>query len=214
MKKHFYIFSLCLILLVSLSNLALASQEDIILDKIEKRLEEITSLQVNFVQEVSSGVFATIDKTKGKIYIESGDKFRIEAEDQTIVSDSIQIWIYSVENKQVKIDSVHKIDDLVRPSEYLFTFKDGYTANLSNNQDSKFENCYKIVLTSDQDDKFIREMVLYIDSTDYLTRQAQYKDINGNLVTIKFEKYKINKKIPPAIFKFKTPKGVDEVRLP
>lgn len=214
MKKMVNISTLLCLLILMIAGNAYSSEEDKILSKIENRLSEIKSLQVDFEQEVSSGVFATVDKTSGKIFMTNDDKFRIETEDQEIVSDSVLIWVYSVENKQVKIDSVSKVDDLVRPSEYLFTFKEGYQADLLPDEECNFGPCYKIVLTANDKDNFIKEMTLYIDQKNFLTQRAEYKDINGNLVTIRFNNYKIDKKIPPDIFIFKTPKGVEEIRLP
>ncbi|MBD3218474.1 MAG: hypothetical protein GF310_09380 [candidate division Zixibacteria bacterium] len=214
MRKPLHItISSAIIILLFVINLS-ASKEDDVLKKIDNRLEEIETLQVEFEQEVSSGVFATVDKTSGKIVLSNNDKFRIETEDQTIVSDSILIWVYSVENKQVKIDSVHKVDDLVRPSEYVFTFKEGYEADLLADNECDFGECFKILLTALDKDNFIKEMYLFIDPENFLTKRAEYKDINGNLVTIRFKDYKIDRKIPPEIFKFKTPKGVEEIRLP
>jgi len=214
MKTVLKYITSCLILSFILPAYLFASEEDDILSEIEKSLLEIKTLKVDFVQEVSSGVFSTIDKTKGKIYLAPGDRFRIETDEQEIVSDSILIWVYSVENRQVKIDSVHKIDDLVLPSEYLFTFKEGYEIDLLTDSVCNFGECYKIKFVSSNKDDFIREMILSIDRKHYLTRKAEYKDINGNLVTVTFDHYKIDKKIPPEIFQFKTPKGVEEIRLP
>ena len=155
-----------------------------------------------------------MDETSGKIFLTSNDRFRIETAEQTIVSDSVLIWVYSVENKQVKIDSVHKVEDMVRPSDYVFTFKEGYEADLLTDTICDFGKCYKIVLRAMDNDNFIKEMYLFIDPETYLTRRAEYKDINGNLVTIRFKDYKIDRKIPAEIFEFKTPKGVEEIRLP
>lgn len=196
------------------ASVLIASEENKILAEIEKNLQAIKTLQVNFEQEVSSGVFATIDKSSGKIYMTSGDRFRIETDEQMIVSDSVLLWVYSVENKQVRIDSVHKIEELVRPSEYLFNFKEGYSADLLEERECDFGDCYQVLLKAEGEDEFIEEMVLFIDPETSLTQRAEYKDINGNLVTIRFKKYKIDKKIPPEIFNFKTPKGVEEIRLP
>ncbi len=213
--KQLHIIAVWLIIgLVTLSSMLYASEEDKILAEIESNLKAIKTLKVDFEQEVSSGVFATIDKSSGKIYMTSGDRFRIETDEQVIVSDSILLWIYSVENKQVRIDSVHKIDELVRPSQYLFNFKEGYKADLLEDRKCDFGDCYQILLKASSEDEFIEEMKLYIDPKTSLTQRAEYRDINGNLVTIRFKKYNIDKNIPAEIFNFKTPKGVEEIRLP
>ncbi len=203
-----------LLVIIFLATVAYASQEDKLLADIEKRLKKIETLQVDFEQEVGSGVFATVDQTSGKIFLTSDDRFRIETEDQVIVSDSVLLWVYSVDNKQVRIDSIKNVDDLVRPSEYVFSFKEGYDADLLHDEECEFGPCYQIVLTSRDPDNFIKKMTLFIDAQTYLTRRAEYRDINGNLVTIRFSDYRIDKKIPPQIFQFKTPKGVEEIRLP
>jgi outer membrane lipoprotein-sorting protein len=213
--KHIQIISIWLaISLMALSSTLCASEEDKILAEIEKNLKAIKTLKVDFEQEVSSGVFATIDKSSGKIYMTSGDRFRIETDEQIIVSDSVLLWVYAIENKQVRIDSVHKIDELVRPSEYLFNFKEGYNADLLEERKCDFGDCYQVLLKATSKDEFIGEMKLFIDPKTSLTQRAEYKDINGNLVTIRFKKYNIDKNIPPDIFNFKTPKGVEEIRLP
>lgn len=214
MKQRHIILIWLIIGLVALSSTLCASEEDKILAEIENKLKAIKTLKVDFEQEVSSGVFATIDKSSGKIYMTSADRFRIETDEQVIVSDSVLLWIYSVENKQVRIDSVHKIDELVRPSEYLFNFKEGYNADLLEERKCDFGDCYQVLLKASSEDEFIEEMKLYIDPETGLTQRAEYRDINGNLVTIRFKKYKIDKDIPPEIFNFKTPKGVEEIRLP
>jgi outer membrane lipoprotein carrier protein len=192
----------------------LSSEEDRVLKAIEEKLNSIETLSVEFVQEVNSGVFATIEKTEGKIYLADGDRFRIETDEQVIVSDSVFLWVYSVENKQVKIDSVDEVEDMVKPSDYLFSFKEDYNADLTLKSECDFGECLEVVLKSKQKDNFIKQMKLYIEADTYLTHRAEYTDINGNLVTVKFDKYKLNNKIPRQIFQFKTPKGVEEIRLP
>ena len=89
-RKIIIIILIYLFISLSAGNL-LASEEDKILSTIEKRLKNIKTLKVDFEQEVSSGVFATIDKTSGRIYLAANDRFRIETDEQEIVSDSI-LW--------------------------------------------------------------------------------------------------------------------------
>ncbi|MBD3382974.1 MAG: hypothetical protein GF404_12360 [candidate division Zixibacteria bacterium] len=206
----------CLILMFTFSMVTLlhGAKEEDVLAEIEKNLNSIETLSVEYTQKVNSGVFATIDSTGGKIFLASGDRFRIESDRQTIVSDSVVLWVYSEENRQVRIDSVKNVDDLVKPSDYLFSFKKDYVADLLIEDSCDFGECFQVLLKSRQDDNFIKEMKLYIDSKTHLTRRAEYTDINGNLVTIRFDKYMLNKKLPSQLFEFNTPKGVEEIRLP
>ena len=204
--------SLLLVLLVF--NVAIAADPTELLRDIEQRYNDLTDLEVDFKQEVHSGVFSAVERTEGKMFLAKGDRFRIQTDEQVIASDGKLLWVYSKENKQVTIDKVGKTRDLVRPSDYLFTFRENYNAVLLPDSSISDETYSVILLTSQDKDQFIQRMTLYADKTDKLTRRAVYQDINGNIVEINFFNLKIDKALSPETFIFKAPKGVEEIRLP
>ncbi len=185
-----------------------------VLAQLQKRYDDLNDLEVSFEQQVHSGVFASTQKTSGKMYLARDDKFRMQTDEQTIVSDGELLWVYSKENKQVTIDKVAKTADLVRPSDYLFTFRESYSTSLLPDTILGKTECIRVKLVSDEKDEFIQRMTLFVGKEDLLTHRAEYDDINGNRVEISFKDIKIDKGLKPEIFKFKTPKGVEEIRLP
>jgi outer membrane lipoprotein-sorting protein len=44
--------------------------------------------------------------------------------------------------------------------------------------------------------------------------RVRYTDINDNTITIDFSHLQLGAEVAPERFRFKTPKGVEEVRLP
>jgi chaperone LolA len=186
----------------------------LILTGLQERYDKLSDLAVDFVQEVHSGVFAAVERTSGKMFLASGDKFRVQTDEQTIVSDGNILWVYSRENKQVTIDKVAKSRDIVRPSDYLFTFRESYTSYLLPDTTIGRVECMTILLVCDEKDEFIQQMTLYVGKEDLLTHRASYVDINGNNVIIDFSNLKVDKGLPDDVFFFETPKGVEEVRLP
>lgn len=185
-----------------------------ILQDLQNRYDTLSDLEVTFTQEVHSGVFAAVERTSGKMFLASRDRFRVQTDGQTIVSDGELIWVYSRENKQVTIDKVSRSKDLVRPSDYLFSFRESYTSSLLPDTIIDDVECLVVQLDCESGDEFIQEMTLYIAKDDLLTHRASYTDINGNRVVMNFSDIRIDSGLPKETFIFETPKGVEEVRLP
>ncbi len=211
--KNHILFAVILVAAFFIGGVQAQTSEDV-LAELQKRYDDLLDLEVSFEQQVYSGVFASTQKTSGKMYLAKGDKFRMQTEDQTIVSDGKLLWVYSKENEQVTIDRVSKTADLVRPSDYLFTFRESYSATLLPDTVLGKIECRRVELVSDEKDEFIQRMTLFVGRKDLLTHRAEYIDINGNRVEIVFKDLKIDKGLKPETFNFKTPKGVEEIRLP
>ena len=208
-----YVISSILLVLLCVPQ-GLGDDPQVILTELQERYDKLSDLAVDFVQEVHSGVFAAVERTSGKMFLASGDKFRVQTDEQTIVSDGKMLWVYSRENKQVTIDKVAKSGDIVRPSDYLFTFQESYTSNLLPDTTINKVECITIQLVCEEKNEFIQQMTLYVGKEDLLTHRASYVDINGNNVIIDFSNLKVDKGLSDDVFFFETPKGVEEVRLP
>jgi chaperone LolA len=185
-----------------------------ILQNLQNRYDTLSDLEVSFTQEVHSGVFASVERTSGKMFLASEDRFRVQTEQQVVVSDGELLWVYSRENRQVTIDKVAKSKDMVRPSDYLFSFRESYTSRLIADTVIGNIDCHVVRLDCAGADEFIQQMTLYVGKKDLLTHRASYVDINGNTVVMSFSDLKIDSGLPKETFVFETPKGVEEVRLP
>ena len=205
---------LSILLLLLWASQGSGGDPQLILTELQERYDKLSDLAADFVQEVHSGVFAAIERTSGKMFLASGDKFRVQTDEQTIVSDGKMLWVYSRENKQVTIDKVAKSRDIVRPSDYLFSFRESYTSHLLPDTTIGKVECITVQLVCGEKDEFIQQMTLFVGKEDRLTHRASYIDINGNNVIIDFSNVKVDKGLPDDLFFFETPKGVEEVRLP
>ena len=145
---------LSILLLLLFVPQGLGDDPQLILTELQERYDKLSDLAVDFVQEVHSGVFAAVERTSGKMFLASGDKFRVQTDEQTIVSDGKMLWVYSRENKQVTIDKVAKSRDIVRPSDYLFTFQESYTSNLLPDTTINKVECITIQLVCEEKDEF------------------------------------------------------------
>jgi outer membrane lipoprotein-sorting protein len=57
-------------------------------------------------------------------------------------------------------------------------------------------------------------MKVYINVGTFQIRRVVYRDLNDNKITLDFSDWKMGIKAMPDQFRFKTLRGVEEVRLP
>ena len=185
-----------------------------VISKSEQTYADAGHFSAKFLQTLSAGDFFEDETTSGTMIIGYPDRFHIESPLQTLASDGDSLWSYSVENKQVTIEAMKNLSDIVTPADYLFRFKKHYRVDSDTLLDLSGNKAYKLHLIALTEDEFVRELDLYIDSDTYLVARAAYRDPNDNLVTLDFSDWKLNIKTKPDNFRFQTPPGVEEVRVP
>ena len=213
-KLRLSLFVLPLAFLIgALGSMSAAITADELAQQVEKRYSSLKSLSADFVKVVSSEIFETENTVEGKMIFKNPDKFKIETEDETIVSDGEFVWTYSAENQQVIKNLLDRSENLFRPHRYLSDFRSEYVPQLEGEEKIGRSRCFKLLLTPEKKDLFIRRMTIWVDKENLLARRIEYKDSNDNEVTLIFQHIKANRKIKDAEFVFKAPPGVEEVDL-
>jgi outer membrane lipoprotein-sorting protein len=64
----------------------------------------VKDAKISFTQEIKFGTTGTEQSFAGRFYMKKGNKYRIEMEDQTIVTDGESVWRYTSINNQLIID--------------------------------------------------------------------------------------------------------------
>jgi outer membrane lipoprotein-sorting protein len=185
-----------------------------IAEKSEALYQRAGSFTTRFTQQVSTGGFFEDEQTSGVLLMEYPDRFRIETPEQVIACDGDTIWSYSVENKQVTIEQVDKTEDLVTPADYLFNFRENYNIAFDTTLTLNDIKTYKLLLHSKSGEDYVQSMELYVNGDTYAVSRVKYTDINDNIITIDFSDLELGTKIDSQRFRFKTPRGIEEVRLP
>jgi outer membrane lipoprotein-sorting protein len=182
-------------------------------EHVEKRYRSLKSLSADFVKVVASEIFETENTVKGKMIFRNLDKFKIETKDQTVVSNGEFIWTYSAENQQVIRNLADRSENLFKPHQYLSDFRSEYVPQLEGEEKIGRSRCFKLLLSPEEKDLFIRKMTIWVDKESLLARRIEYTDCNDNDVTLTFQHIKTNRKIKDSEFVFKAPPGVEEVDL-
>ncbi len=190
-----------------------ASAVDIV-DKSEALYSKSGPFSAKFTQTVSTGDFFDDEKIEGTLIMNYPRQFRIDTHEQVLASDGDTLWSYSAENEQVTIEAVSKSKETITPADYLFNFKQSYYLDYDSTDVIDKVRVRRVSLRSKSEDQFIRSMKVYIDATTYHIRRVVYRDLNDNKITLDFSDWKMGIKATPDQFRFKTPRGVEEVRLP
>lgn len=203
-----------IILVAFLANSALALNARELLEKSRQLYVDAGAFSAKFQQTVSSGDFFDDEETTGMLLMVYPDKFRIDTPEQVITCDGDSLWSYSAENKQVTIDAVTNVDDFVTPADYLFEFREKYQVAGDSLDLVDSAGVFQLSLRAKDSDHFVQTLQLFIDSRNYAVRNVVYDDINDNRISIEFFDLKLNLKLEAGRFRFQTPSGVEEVRLP
>jgi len=180
---------------------------------LEKKLEQMKTLRVSFVQKVSYSWYPKPDISKGFFYAQKGGKFRIEYEQperMIIVSDSKNILIYYPQEKSAIIDRVENNRSAV--VEALFLLSKPLSEVFEPIGEIKNGRSTTLVLKPRlKDDEFYR-VYLEVDE-EYNVKSLKVEDKEGTTTTVEFLSMSSNFSPSEDLFKIKLPQGVKVKKL-
>ncbi|MFH1334878.1 MAG: outer membrane lipoprotein carrier protein LolA [Candidatus Zixiibacteriota bacterium] len=186
---------------------------DELASQVEKRYRSLSDISMDFTKVTRSEIFEKPSLVQGKMLLKNPDKFRIETKDEIIVCDGKYVWDYSVENEQVMKNLVGKSESMFKPNQYLSDFRTDYVPSLIGEEKIDKIPCFKLLLSSKQEDALIRKMTIWVDKQNYLARKIEYKDSQDNDIVLEFKHIKVDRKIKDTEFVFQAPPGVEELDL-
>jgi len=180
---------------------------------VESKYRNLKSVSMVFTKEVKSGNFEAKEKGKGKIWMKNSDKFRIDSDQEQIISDGKIVWIYSRENKQVTKNRKEKVKNILDFGQYFADFDSNYETTLKGKEKILDLPCLILELTPKKENELIAKLFLWVESKTYLIRKIEYFDINDNHISLLFNQISPNAKISDSKFSFRLPQGVELVDL-
>lgn len=206
--------SYVVILVLLLFSFAIADEAEDVLEKVQDRYEQIEFLKIEFEQVNKFRLSGIENHSSGIMYIARDDRFRLESDQQTIITDGNKIWSYSPINKQLIIDLTKMDKHTIMPRELLFSYGNRYYANLIKSYKEKGDLWYLIKLTPKPDYKSaINSTKIWVNSKNWMVYKIEYLDMNDNTTTYIVNKVEMPKKINPEIFQFKAPENTKIIDL-
>ena len=182
-------------------------------EQLSHRYEMIDDAVVQFEQHVKFG-FSNIEQSfNGTLKMKKPKHYRIESENQTIVTDGKTVWAYSKENNQVIVDNYKENSNSISPEEFMLNLPANYYASLLGYEKQSTGNVILLKLIPKDDRSFAKSVKMSIEEDGWMVRNIVILDVNESETTYKVKDIKLNTNIKDKIFTFDTPEGAEVVDL-
>jgi outer membrane lipoprotein carrier protein len=173
-----------------------------LLDEVSNKTKSCKSIKVDFSYTMENKQ-AKINESKSGTLLISGDKYRLTAAGQTVISDGTTIWTYIKESNEVQINTLDNKDDAMTPSKLLTSYNSNYKSRIIKNKNIKDPNIESVELLPNKSKNFTKA-VLTIDKTLKQVKGFALYDKNGNTFTYKVLKYLTDVPVRDSDFTFDT----------
>lgn len=184
-----------------------------ILDRLRKKYDGVKDAAVTFTQQVTFGATQSEASFGGTLLLRKGGKYRVETDQETIVTDGASIWSYNKSTHQLFIDRYRDDPLAVSPDKVLVDVAGRYTASLVGTEGEGKEALTVLKLIPRERKARIRWMKVWVDTDAWLLRRVQVFDLGENLTTYSVRDARLNAGVPDSAFTFPTPAGADVIDL-
>jgi chaperone LolA len=200
-------------ILVLISGFCYAQSGKEIIESLRKKYASIDDAVVKFEQTVKYGVSKFEQSFSGTFYFKKKNKYRIETDQQIVVTDGVTSWLYSKVNNQVIIDKYREDKDTSSPEKFLLSISDEYIPVILRTERNEGKKIYILKLTPRDENSSIESAKIWIVEGDLKITRVEITDISGTVTTYSVKSIKINSGVEDSIFKFSIPSGVKVVDL-
>ena len=200
-------------LLVLISGFCFAQSGKEIIESLRKKYASIDDAVVKFEQTVKYGVSKFEQSFSGTFYFKKKNKYRIETEQQIVVTDGVTSWLYSKVNNQVIIDKYREDKDISSPEKFLLSISDEYIPVILRTERNEGKKIYILKLTPRDENSSIESAKIWVVEGDLQITRVEITDISGTVTTYSVKSIKMNSGVEDSIFKFSIPSGVKVVDL-
>ena len=185
-----------------------------VLEKVQETYANVNDAIAEFTQTVSLK-YAKIEQTfSGTVMMKKGNKYRIESQEQTLVTDGTTVWAYSPVNKQVLIDVYKENPNTFSPEKFLVGLPKNFRAALIDESGPDTHTAYALKLSPKSGtDKFVKSLKVWIDDTDWSVRSVEYVDMNETRTVYTLKDVRFNTGIPNDRFIFAVPEHVEIIDM-
>ena len=191
-----------LVLLLFLYPLLTFSQDQkaqSILKELSKKTSSYQTIEAHYTNLFTSEIAKVNETKKGIIYVK-GNAFKLETDDQLIISDGETNWIYLIDENEVSISEGND-DEMLNPSTIFRMYEKGYKHKYVGDDGKN----YIIDLYPNESGPFTK-IVMKINKSKLEINSFTMIDKHGSLFTYIIDKFIANKELSDDFFKFDSSK--------
>lgn len=183
-----------------------------VIKKMREKYKNAKTLFIDFKEISRFSLTGTQTEVSASLYIEDMNQFRLESEDQIVVSNGETFWRYNKIENQVLIDYAKKGDQEILVNDILSDKTENYYTQLIQEYKEDGKKLYVIKLTPKPDsDSFFQEIKVWVVDKSWAIKKIIYTDYNENETEFQIEKIELNKELPLTMFTFEAPEGSEVV---
>jgi chaperone LolA len=192
-----------LLVLVPIS-FALSIDAREIIENVQERYDDLKDVTISFQQSVRFRVSRVEQSVQGSLYFKKPNKYRIETDERTVVTDGKTSWSYNQKNRQVVIDTYKPDAHGLSPERLLLQYPKEYYSTLVGEEQVGKLKCHVLKLTPKEDNSFATALKIWV-SKDWYIRKVEVTDINGAVTTYVINALSVDQKLPDSRFEFQIP---------
>ena len=194
------------LLTVAFTGQARAQDADAVLDRLRERFETTDALRARFSQTVGA------QTTAGTVVL-SGDRYRIETPQQTLVTDGETAWAYTARDNQVLVNDVLEDETAFSPTAFFTRYPDRYDVTLRGSESLDGVRHDVLRLRPTTDEAFVEEVTLWVRQRDALPTRIRVVDRNGTELLFELDDVEVNPPLAADTFRFTPRPGTEVVDL-
>ncbi len=174
-----------------------------LLKELQDKYNTIEDFTASFRQTTGAG-----QVLQGKFHYKKVDKFRIELDSRTLVSDGESIWNYSPKNNKVIITPVEDNTNSFSINDFIYEYPKNCQIKQYDNENGTKTLWFKPKSTDEE----FKEVKLVVNSNN-LIDEIEVTDLADQSYKVYLTNTKINQKLSEKLFSFETSKGMQVIDL-
>ncbi len=188
-----------------------------LVSEVQKRYENTSDLEANFIQEYVGKVMKRPQRGEGKVFFKKRGMMRWDytVPNQKFISNGHTLWYYQPEESQVFVSDVAKVFNEKTPLAFLSGEGDlsrDFNLIQFNEAIAQKEENYVLELAPREPQAGLTKLVLTVDKKSYYVLQVDVIDELGNVTRTRFIDIKTNIVLPVSMFQFTIPPGTEVIK--
>ena len=200
-------------LFVASSVIPASQNAEEVLENVRKHYETVKDAELRFTEKVRFPMAKIEQQISGTLFVKKNNKYRVELDDQVIVTDGQTLWSYSASNNQVIIDRFKQDAQSLSPEKILVGTPENFTATLVGEEKLAGSEATILKLVPKDEQSFIHSLRLWIDEKEWMIRQVEIVDVSEKQTTYAVLELRTNTGLQDSRFVYRIPEGVDVVDL-
>ena len=182
------------------------------MERLRAKYESIDALRAEFTQTMTSEYSDTEETFEGTVILD-GDRYRVEAGQNTFVTNGEVTWIYDTAKNQVLINDYVEDETAFSLNDFFFESNRDFELTSTENETVDGEAHLVLHLTPKRDDAFFSDVTIWMREQDDLATRLEVLDVNGTKMAFRLDNIELNPPVDDEMFTFTPPEGTEVVDL-